>query len=165
MPLNKIIFFLLLVMPQGQIKGTEHLPDNVQCTQIMTSGSPSLCQNWVLGHWEICSNSCLSKSGSVFLCSGLSHVSAFHTAISALHTYWFQRSSIPSEISVARKSKCQGMVWLGQKSIVPWSSQVSIRAGTIIQVEHTFNQWFNHLFGILCLICVFQAGAQEFIKY
>lgn len=79
MSLNKIIFFLLLVMPEGQTKGTEHLPGNVQCTQTMTSGSSSLCQSWVLGHWEICSSLCLSESGSVFLCSGLSHVSAFQT--------------------------------------------------------------------------------------
>lgn len=50
MSLNKIIFFLLHVTPEGQIKGAEQLPDNVQCTQTMTSGSSSLCQS---GSWDI----------------------------------------------------------------------------------------------------------------
>lgn len=70
MPLNKIIFFLLLVMPQSQIKGTEHVPDNVQCIQIMTSGSPSLCQSWdiekfVATHVSLCQGQCFSVQSSL----------------------------------------------------------------------------------------------------
>lgn len=150
MSLNKIIFFLLLVMPEGQIKGAEHLPDNVQCTQIMTPGSPSPCQSWVLGHWEICSNSCLTVRVSV--CSGLSHVSAFQTAISALHTFWFQGSPVSSR-----------SLWQESPSVKAWSDWVkkqysleqalSIRAGKTLHNIH-LTKVFNHLFCTICLISV-----------
>lgn len=142
MSLNKIIFFLLLAVPEGQIRGTEHLPDNVQCTQIMTSGSLSLCQSWGLGHWEMCSNLCLSKSGPAFLCSGLSHLSAFQTAILALHTYRFPGSYITCG-SVWQKVQVSRDGLAGSKIIIPWkqaSISESRHNSAISQVEHSFNQ-------------------------
>lgn len=142
MSLNKIIFFLLLVVPEGQIRGTEHVPYNVQCTQIMTWGPLSLNQSWALGHSEIRSNLCLSQWGSMFLCSGLSHVSVFQTAMSALQTdfkdHKFLAGLCGKKVQVSR----DGLA--GSKINIPWK-QASFHksrhnSAITMQVEHAFNQ-------------------------
>lgn len=138
MSLNKIIFFLLHVMPEGQIKGAEQLPDNVQCTQTMTSGSPSLCQS---GSWdtEKFVAACVSLSqGQCFPVQGslmsLPFKEPFQSCTSSdFKDHLFLADLCGKRVQVSRDGLAGSKIFLEADRI---------RAGTTLQLSkwNTFNQ-------------------------
>lgn len=157
MSLNKIIFFLLLVVPRTK--------SEEQNTSLIMYRA---LKSWHEGHWASIRAGPWDTQKFVATCVSLSEGQCFSVQ-GSLMSLSFKQPCLPFklisriisflQVSVARKSKCQGMVWLGQKSIFPGSRQVSIRAGTTLQLQCKWNMHlinvFNHLFGTHCLISVF----------